>query len=150
MNWFLSFFNKIFLVKEIISKEGVVHFRRYRLFHTPWFRIYIHKILKSDEDIHLHSHPWHLLSFILRGSYSEIYAQHPNWKSLKEKTLNAGNVNYHKPCDIHKLTLKSKEVWSFVIAYGKSKNWGYRLKDGTFIDHKKYRQLKNAFIEFKE
>lgn len=32
------------LVKEIRSKEGVLHFQRYELFKTPWFICYLHKI----------------------------------------------------------------------------------------------------------
>lgn len=52
-----SIIRKFFLVKEIISKEGEVHFRRYRLLATPWFNIYIHNIRRSDEDIHMHDHP---------------------------------------------------------------------------------------------
>lgn len=36
--------NKYLLVKEIVSKTGVVHFRRYRLLSLSKFNIYIHNI----------------------------------------------------------------------------------------------------------
>ncbi len=41
-----------FLVKEIKSKAGELHFRRWRLLQLPFFAIYIHGIYKSDEDLH--------------------------------------------------------------------------------------------------
>ena len=61
----------IFLNKEIISKEGVLHFRRWTIFSCYYFSIYIHQIFKADEDLHLHNHPWNYCSIILYGSYVE-------------------------------------------------------------------------------
>jgi len=63
--------------KEIISKDGVLHFRRWKIILTPWFAIYIHAIYKADEDKHLHNHPWNFWSFVLKGSYTERL---PNFK----------------------------------------------------------------------
>jgi hypothetical protein len=59
------------LIKEIKSKDGKLHFRRWSLLDTPWFKIYIHGIYGPDEDLHLHNHPWDFKSFILSGSYIE-------------------------------------------------------------------------------
>ena len=73
--WMKEVIRTFFLAKEIISKDGVVHFRRYRLLSTPWFNIYIHNILRSDEDAHFHDHPWGFFSFILnctKGGYTRI------------------------------------------------------------------------------
>lgn len=47
----------IFLIKEIKSKTGDLHFRRWRIIETPWFSIYVHGIYKADEEAHLHDHP---------------------------------------------------------------------------------------------
>jgi hypothetical protein len=60
---------KLFLAKEIISKEGVLHFRRWRIIECLLFNIYIHKIYVKDND--LHDHPWNYFSLILSGSYIE-------------------------------------------------------------------------------
>lgn len=64
--------NSLLLVKEIKSKQGEVHFRRYRLLQTPWFAIYIHHILISDQDKDMHDHPWNFTSVILEGAYREV------------------------------------------------------------------------------
>lgn len=72
MNWLIKIIRFLFLVKEIKSRYGHVHFRRYRLLSTPWFSIYIHHILKSDEDKDPHDHPFNFSSLILSGAYQEM------------------------------------------------------------------------------
>lgn len=42
---------------------------RWRLFHCPYFGIYLHKWLKPDPRETLHNHPWPFFSIILRGNY---------------------------------------------------------------------------------
>jgi len=138
----MSLIDKLFLTKEIVSKEGVVHFRRYRLLKTPWFAIYIHNILQSDMDFDPHNHPWHFTSLILSGSYEEKYITAPDFEEVKTKTVYPGTINAHKADTAHKLTLKTNEVWSFVVAVGKWRTWGYQTPEG-FIDFITYRKLKN-------
>lgn len=132
---------KFFLVKEIVSKYGHVHFRRYRLLQTPWFAIYIHQICKSDEDADPHDHPWNFQSFILEGSYTEDYWNQPEYiRQIKQHYM--GDVIKHHAEDVHKITLVSQEVWTLVFTSGREREWGYRLYDGTWIGHKEYRALK--------
>lgn len=141
MNWFNKLFRKFFLVKEILSKEGRVHFRRYRLLQMPWFAIYIHQICRSDEDRDPHDHPWHFQSFILEGSYVEDSWNKPEY--LRQiKQYYTGDVIKHHAEDVHKITLVSQEVWTLVFTSGREREWGYRLYDGTWIGHKEYRELK--------
>jgi hypothetical protein len=61
------------LIKEIKSKQGVLHFKRWELFTSKRFNfsIYLHGIYKADEDPHLHNHPWNIATLILWGSYIE-------------------------------------------------------------------------------
>jgi hypothetical protein len=44
---------------------------RYQLLRTPWFNIYLHHFLRSDNDRHFHDHPWHFLTILLAGGYIE-------------------------------------------------------------------------------
>ncbi len=131
--------DKFFLVKEIRSQTGELHFLRYRLFESAWFRIYIHKICKSDEDKHMHSHPWDFLSFILSGSYSQ---------SCWEDAKTFGTTRFDqfdsvelKKRNYHQIRLNTPHVWTLVFAWGKYEPWGY-LVDGGFVGHKLYRALK--------
>ena len=133
---------EFFLVKEIVSKEGEVHFRRYRLLSTPWFNIYLHEIRRSDEDAHRHDHPWSFRSLILKGSYSEEVSYHHAYhRIVRSHTYVEGQLVQHDARDAHRLTLKTPVVWTLVLTSGRERVWGYQTKQG-WIDFKTYRQLK--------
>ncbi len=144
LNWITWLIRKLFLVKEIISQDGVVHFRRYRLISTPWFNLYIHQILKSDEDLHMHDHPWDFYSFILYGSYSEETSYYPYFRVIHTKTYPTRTLVEHDARDAHQLTLKTPVVWTLVLTTGRAREWGYRIGPEEWIDFKTYRQLKRA------
>jgi hypothetical protein len=139
----------LFLVKEIISKDGLVHFRRWRILATPWFNIYIHNILRSDEEAHPHDHPWNFLSFILKGGYTEAWlpfyedVAYRNGVPLLNSTRKPGTVVYHDAKDFHKLTLLKDSAWTLVFTFGKRRpTWGYQTEQGWF-EQKAYRELKH-------
>ena len=124
-------------VKEIISKDGVLHFRRWQVIKTRWFAIYIHGIYKADEDLHLHNHPWKFVSLILKGSYIERLPGHVINPRL------AGTWVYRDTTRFHQIdSLLSPKVYTFNIMWGFKDTWGYMVRD-TFIDHKEYRERKN-------
>lgn len=134
---------RLFLVKQIESRKGDLHFQRFRLLATPWFSVFVHRILASDEDRHLHDHPWSFVSLILWGSYTELCARSPHWGSPKSRKVRPGNLVVHHHSDAHKLTLNTKVVWSLVIAGRREALWGYQTEDG-WVDHYLYRLRKGA------
>ncbi len=125
------------LIKEIKSKTGEVHFRRCEILKTRWGSIWLHAIYKADKDKHLHNHPWDFRSVVLKGSYIEetesgMITQYP------------GKVNKRNGEDFHKIKkLLSPVVWTLFIVSKTKREWGYKV-DGNFIDHIKYRELKNS------
>jgi hypothetical protein len=147
----------LFLVKEIVSQEGVVHFRRYRLISLPFLNLYVHQLLHSDMDAHMHDHPWNFDSFILFGSYLE-QASYPRKKwigkditSAKQEGMSlaihsgkysAGDLISHTRNDVHRITLLTPVVWTLVLTTGFKSEWGYQTKEG-WIQHQEYRKLKN-------
>lgn len=154
MKLLYSLLRKLFLIKEIVSKQGIVVFRRYRLLQTPWFAIYIHNLLQSDQDPDLHDHPWSYKSIILSGAYREISAYSPRFRTLHVNKYYAGDVIEHVAEDIHQITLLAPSVWTLVFTSGREREWGYRyvLNNGgdwdqcrqiEWVDHKTYRRLKN-------
>lgn len=142
MSYLIRAIRFLFLVKEIISKEGSVHFRRYRLLSTPWFNLYIHHILKSDMEIDPHDHPWNFHSLILKGSYTEMAWFPPAFERLFMKSFYPGDIIKHKAEDAHRIALRTRDVWTLVFTYGKKQEWGFRTKEG-WVDHLTYRQIKN-------
>lgn len=133
---------KFFLVKEIKSKEGVLHFLRYRVIECSLFSIYIHYIAKSDEDKNPHSHPWSFWSLILFGGYYEtLINRHTKEKQyFKKEFLSAGHRFYD---DYHQISL-IKPTWTLVFCSPRNENytWGYLTEEGH-VDHITYRINKN-------
>ncbi len=121
------------LIKEIKSKEGILHFRRWSIFNSKYFSIYIHGIYKEDTDPHLHNHPWNILTIILKGSYVEKLEHRDNFRGF----LNFGYRNRSKYHKIKKML--SDKVFSLAFVFGKrNDNWGYFV-DGKHMIHTDYR-----------
>jgi hypothetical protein len=142
MNWLTILIRFLFLVKEIVSRQGATHFRRYRLLQTPWLAIYIHQIKRSDMERDMHDHPWSFASIILAGAYEEDSMYPPLFHEMFTKKFYAGDVVEHRADDAHKITLLSSEVWTLVFTSGRERYWGYQTNSG-WVGHKEYRQLKN-------
>ena len=124
------------LIKEIRSKEGKLHFRRWEILKTRWFSIYIHGIYAADQDKHLHNHPWDYKSIVLKGSYIE---ETNNGVNL----LKFGTVTSRNGKDYHKIkTLLTKSVYTLFIVSPAKRVWGYQV-DGSWMNHEEYRKLKN-------
>lgn len=54
-----------------------------------FFNIYIHKMIRDDEDLALHDHPWSSLSLMVQGSLREHYLK-PNSSYLRKRDLHGG------------------------------------------------------------
>ena len=136
--------DKLFLVKKIVSKQGVVHFRRWRLLQTPLFAIYIHNVAKSDDDKHMHDHPWWFAALILKGGYIEQV-----WNKRDGETTHLrlpGALVCHKITDFHIIELLHGPSWSIVLTGPRTHSlWGYHTRNG-WMDHITYRKMKNANV----
>ncbi len=124
------------LIKEIKSKSGEIHFKRWELIKTRWGSIWLHAIYKADVDKHLHNHPWDFRSIVLKGSYKELTQQGIQLQS-------PGKINVRDGSKYHKiLELLSPVVYTLFFASTPKRQWGYDV-DGRFVDHETYRELKN-------
>lgn len=142
------------LIKEIKSKTGEVHFRRWSILSTKWFNIYIHCIYKPDEDKHLHDHPWDFYGIVLKGVYIEeisLINTEEFLSMVKSEDLPTKRifrhplfVVYRKSYIPHKILhiLTNKPVWTLIFTTKKNREWGYIGEDG-WINHKDYRKKKN-------
>ena len=60
---------------ELIGHEARPFMLRWWLIpHNRFFNIYLHHLLRSDDDRALHDHPWWSLSIMLDGKYVEVTA----------------------------------------------------------------------------
>ena len=131
------------LIKEIRSKSGKLHFKRWQILNTPWFCVYIHGIYHKDEDKYLHNHPWNIWTMILWGSYiEELLAK--NEKDRVHKTRTFLNMGYRNSEQFHciKSVMSKRVITLAIVGKRKEKKWGYHTENG-FVDHITYRNKKN-------
>lgn len=95
---------------------------RYKLFRSKSFKVFIHHILRSDEDGELHDHPWNFVSFILWSGYIEVLP----WGS---RLLRAWSLVKHRATDAHRLIM-DRPAWTLVFVTGKNRTWGFHTKAG--------------------
>lgn len=141
-------------VKEIRSKEGRLHFKRFAIIETKYFAIYIHRIYEHDRDPHLHNHPWSFFGIILKGSYIEEYRKlhkvvfgpldvgfvtENAYRAKNVCSIGVGTREYfHR---IHKIV--NGPVTTLFFTFGKHKPWYYSLPNFRVVESEEYRKLKH-------
>lgn len=107
---------------------------------NPIFNVYLHKILRSDDDRALHDHPWVNLSFILAGEYVEIRPVAIVRRLLRQglstcwgleteaKLRRRFSLVFRRPRDAHRLVvLGDGPVWSLFITGPRVREWGFHF-----------------------
>lgn len=104
-----------------------------------YFNIYLHCIIRSDDDRALHDHPWWNLSIILRGSYREIT---PDFNGAptpyeriadlptRETVRNAGAIKFRCATASHRLEVMKGPVWTLFITGPRIREWGFHCPKG--------------------
>lgn len=94
------------------------------------FNMYLHNMLRDDDDRALHDHPWWNVSIILKGGYLE-------WLSHRGDPVNCvwrgrGSVVFRKPSCAHRLTLGhgTGPSWSLFITGPRVREWGFHCPKG--------------------
>lgn len=120
----------------ITNAIGEAYLRRYYLFKSRWLSVYLHEILRSDDDRELHDHPWTFFSIILKGSYVEHL---PNYRS---RFCPRWSMIFHWAEDAHRLELPTgARTWTLVFVGPKRREWGFYAAEGwvmwrTYLDRK--------------
>ena len=128
-------------MKRIIKdRDGVRDYliRYYLLFKNQFnypFNVFLHKILLSDNDAHLHNHPWVYATLILKGGYHEETPDGTFWRAPGHFRLKLFN-------DYHRLILpkdaSGNEIpcWTlfFVGKKHRTESKWYFMVDGTPVE----------------
>ena len=103
---------------------------RYFLFRTPWFGMYLHKFLRSDNDRHVHDYPWSFVTLILSRGY---------WEHLPDRTEKwRGRFSIHyRPAEWQHWVEIKKPVWTLVVRFKRRREWGFVTPLG-WINHFAY------------
>lgn len=98
--------------------------------------VYLHKIIRSDDDRALHDHPWASLSLVLHGQMGELYrfeppAEHERWRTYYRE-LETGSIVLRRAAFAHRLLVFRDDdaAWTLFITGPKTREWGFLCPAG--------------------
>lgn len=122
----------VLLAREVIGDghSSSPYMVRYRVIDTPWFGVYLHHILRSDRERHLHDHPFSFVSVMLWGRYGEVRFS-GSYLDGEQKIIErrAPSICFRSARHAHRLLL-TKPCWTLVFRGPRRRQWGFWTDDG--------------------
>lgn len=110
-----------------IGGSAKPYIRRWYLFRTPLISLYLHNMLRDDDDRALHDHPWNNVSVVLIGGFVEVT---PTGR-LSRAPL---SVTFRSATDAHRLELRHHagvtSSWSLFFTGPYLRKWGFHCPKG--------------------
>lgn len=110
----------------IYTQQGEPYLYRWWLIpRNRFLNIYLHKVVRDDDDRALHDHPWRYVSLILRSGYIEVT------KKGKE-VYRAPRILIRRATHTHRLVLlnENRPTWTIVFTGRKVREWGFHCPKG--------------------
>lgn len=84
------------------------------------FSVRLHCFHRSDDDRHLHDHPWWFLSLLLKGSYREHFPDRvTDWRR-------PGSIAYRPALTQHRVEIApGRKCWSVCLTGRIKRTWGF-------------------------
>jgi hypothetical protein len=95
-----------------------------------FFSIRLHHWVGSDDQRHMHDHPWWFWTFVFRGGYVER-TEHGNIM------LRAPTLAFRKAEHKHTVRVTKSGSWSLLLCGPEKRAWGFWV-DGRFRKRSKY------------
>jgi hypothetical protein len=132
--------NDLYLRRFYVTPRWLARFLERRKWWKWPTKIFLHHILRSDDDRDSHDHPWAFTSMILAGSYREKILKHwsrngaGTWEPvIKERLATPGSILRNPPHHTHRVEI-IYPVWSLVFVRGASRVWGFWTQDESTPD----------------
>lgn len=104
------------------------------------FCIYLHQMLRDDDDRALHDHPGDNLSIVLKGGYDEhLFLGWPEEGRPLPQTISVqrrpGQIINRTASLPHRLTLPegATSSWSLFFVWRKRREWGFWCPQGRWV-----------------
>ena len=113
----------------VIGPAARPYLRRWWLIpRNRWFNVYLHQILRDDDDRALHDHPWCNASWVLAGGYVEhtIAAGGVH----RRRARRAGSWTLRWPTAAHRLEVGADGAWSLFLTGPVVREWGFHCPGG--------------------
>lgn len=109
----------------VIGGPDNPYLKRWVLHKDPeTFSVYLHQILRDDDDRALHDHPWDSKTHVLDGVLIEVHPDRPN------TMLCPGDTTTRKATDAHRLEVFGGPVWTLFTTGPKVRDWGFWCPQG--------------------
>lgn len=111
-------------------KTGEPYLVRYSLFRSKRFRVFLHRILRTDISRDEHNHPWPTaFSVVLRGGYTEKIVELDGACRLHDYIEHtAPSVSYEafEPGKYHRIVHVKPNTWQLLFAGRRARvDWGF-------------------------
>ena len=134
------FFEKGFEVPDYDDHRAVSR-TRWRIIHTPWFGIYLHRWNRPDPRPTLHNHPWTFFSIILKGEYSEKRMYPPRLQTQGGEILWSIRIikwlNFVRRTNFHTIYHVQPGTLSLMFVGRTHEDWGYWTDKG-YVNYDKH------------
>lgn len=129
----------------VIGKAQSVYMNRWWVIpRNRWFNVYLHQVLRDDDDRALHDHPWINLSIVLKGGYWEVMPENRpslSWPvpPTRTKWRGPGSIVLRWPTSAHRLVVGAVGMegrgpcWSLFITGPKMREWGFWCARGWVV-----------------
>jgi hypothetical protein len=118
--------------------EGGPLFTRYYLFQCPFFALYVHHFHRSDNDRHVHDHPWTFVTWLLSRGYWEHVPELPMFPGgTQVRFWRARFSVLYRPAEWKHWVEIERPVWTLVLRLRRRREWGFWTHLG-WIDWKTY------------
>lgn len=124
-------------IKKKLDGEDVVYLRRFFIWRSKWFNIYLHNIILEDLDPDPHDHPWSFLSFVLCGEYVEKLWKNQTALLIGYKIRRVFSLAFRRGNQVHKIVEVLPNTWTLVITGPRYRSWGFVTAKG-WVHWRKY------------
>jgi hypothetical protein len=122
------------LFKGYTNIKDFLH--RFTILKMGKFHMRLHKLISDDETTLYHNHPFHFLSFIIKGGYTEVI-YNPKTKETKTIKHNRFSLILRNRNTYHRLEKVNSPTITLFISFGKHQwdaiNFGTpKFKNGIY------------------
>lgn len=91
------------------------------LLNLGLFSIRLHEWHRSDDKRFMHDHPWHFITLVLRGSYTDVSA-------AGRDVLTRGSLRYRPAHHAHYVEVPPTGATTIILTSYVVRNWGFWVK----------------------
>lgn len=111
---------------EPLGVPGCPYMRRWVLICFGW-SIRVHRWYRSDDKRFYHNHPWNFVTFVLRGSYTDVS---PGKVEPVKEVMKAGTFKYRSATHAHYVDVPAGGALTLLLTGPPIQKWGFLIKAG--------------------